>query len=196
MVLEMPTNCVLGTDLVLQRVREENLLEGLSDRELRNPEGCGLDLRLGKAFRVIEGGAFIEVDGEGGLGLRRGVKTQEVASFIEASAEQQSLSIGPGEYYLVQTIERINTPQDLMPVVFPRTSLFRAGLLLLVSKTDPGYRGSLTFGLRNLSHFDVRLQMGARICNIVSFTVQGQTSGYRGQHMDGRISPEETERQV
>ena len=47
----------------------------------------------------------------------------------------------------------INTPNDLMPLIFPRTSLFRAGLLLLNSKTDPGYKGTLTMGFKNLSEF-------------------------------------------
>ncbi|MBI2330436.1 hypothetical protein HYU94_03520 [Candidatus Daviesbacteria bacterium] len=104
--------------------------------------------------------------------------------------------IKPGEYYLVQTVESINTPLDLMPIVHVRTSLFRAGLLLLNSKTDPGYCGKLTMGLTNLSSFPVKLQMGARICNIVFHKITGKTIKYRGQHQGGRVSPKKTERQV
>ena len=38
---------VKGIDEILRRVREENLIENLGPRELNNPEGVGLDLRLG-----------------------------------------------------------------------------------------------------------------------------------------------------
>ncbi len=182
---------VLGINEVLKRVKKEKLIENLGKRELKNPEGVGVDLRLGAVYKIISGGAFIEAD----LGKRKGVKTKEIAKY-KKSGKQQEIIIKPGDYYLVSTVEIINTPKDLMPVLFPRTSLFRAGLLLLNSKTDPGYKGTLTMGLKNLSEFDVKLQMGARICNIVFFKIEGKTVSYRGQHQGGRISPHEEERQV
>lgn len=183
---------VLGIDEVLRRVKKEKLIENLGARELENPEGVGIDLRLGAIYQITEGGAFIEA----GLGKRKGVKTEALAEFKKRKRKQEWVVIEPGDYYLASTLEIINTPKDLMPVLFPRTSLFRAGLLLLNSKTDPGYRGTLTMGLKNLSKFDVKLQMGARICNIVFYKIEGQTVEYRGQHQGGRISPEEEERQV
>jgi len=182
---------VLGIDEVLQRVRTEKLIENLGRRELKNPEGVGVDLRLGAVYKIISGGAFLEA----GLGKRKGVKTKLLAQY-QKRGRQKEVVIMPGDYYLVSTVETINTPKDLMPVIYPRTSLFRAGLLLLNSKTDPGYKGTLTMGLKNLSEFDVKLQLGARICNVVFLKIEGTTSPYRGQHQGGRISPHETERQV
>jgi deoxycytidine triphosphate deaminase len=179
---------VLGIDQVLKRIKEENLIEGLGGRDLDNPEGVGIDLRLGGVYKIIEGGAFIESDGEMGLGKRKGVKTEEIKS--------DEIIIKPGEYYLVTTMETINTPEDLMPMLYPRSSLFRAGLLLLNTKTDPGYKGKLTMGLTNLSKFEVKLQVGARICNVVFHKIEGKTVGYRGQHQGGRVTPEKEERQV
>lgn len=187
---------VLGLDEVLKRVSKEGLLENLGDRELNNPEGVGVDLRLGDAHKITDGGAFIECDGEAGLGMRKGVTTELVAEFDPKRKVQEELVIKPGEYYLVRTYESVNTPEDLMPVLYTRGSLFRAGLLLLNSKTDPGYRGQLTMGLTNLSSFEVHLQMGARICNIVFFEIKGKAVKYRGQHQGGRVSPHEAERQV
>lgn len=183
---------VLGIDEILQRVKKQKLIENLGARELKNPEGVGLDLRLGAIYQITEGGAFIEA----GLGKRKGVKTQVLAEFKKGKRKQEWVVIKPGDYYLVSTVETINTPKDLMPLIFPRTSLFRAGLLLLNSKTDPGYKGTLTMGLKNLSEFDVKLQMGARICNVVFFKIEGQTVSYRGQHQGGRISPTDAEQQV
>lgn len=187
---------VLGVDEVLRRVKKDKLIEDLGKRELKNPEGVGVDLRLGAVHKIISGGAFIEADGSKGLGSRKGVKTEVLAQFNGKKRIQQEVVIKPGDYYLISTLETINTPADLMPVLYPRTSLFRAGLLLLNSKTDPGYKGTLTMGLKNLSEFDVTLQMGARICNVVFFVIEGKAVSYRGQHQGGRVSPHEKEQQV
>ncbi len=187
---------IIGIDEVLERVKKEKLIENLGKRELKNPEGVGVDLRLGAIYKIVEGGAFIEGDGQQALGNRKGVKTKLVAEFKKGKRIQEWVVVKPGDYYLVSTLEIINTPKDLMPVIYPRTSLFRAGLLLLHSKTDPGYKGTLTMGLKNLSEFAVKLQLGARICNIVFVRIEGKVTSYRGQHQGGRISPHEREQQV
>lgn len=177
---------ILGIREVIRRINEEGLIDNLGGRDLTNPEGTGIDLRLGAVHLLTSGGAYIEADGQDGLGKRKGVETQEVSRYkIEEVTEAV---IQPGKYYLVQTIESIKTPLDLMTAVYPRTSLFRAGLILVTSKGDPGYEGPLTFGLKNESEFPVTLQMGARFCNIVFHIIEGEAVAYRGQHMGGRIS--------
>ncbi len=178
---------VIGIHEVVRRIKEINLISGLGGRDLSNPEGTGIDLRLGAVHEIIEGGAYIEADGPAGLGKRSGVKTKELYKLKDGDAQDEFV-IKPGDYYLVQTAETIHTPLDLMPMVYPRSSLFRAGLLLLATKTDPGYEGKLTFGLTNLSSFPVKLQLGARFCNIVFHKIEGEVVGYRGQHQGGRVS--------
>ena len=178
---------VIGIHEVVRRITEDNLITGLGGRDFSNPEGTGIDLRLGSVHKIIEGGAYIEADGAAGLGKRSGVKTEELYSLKEGDT-QDEIVVQPGEYYLVQTAETITAPLDLMPMVYPRSSMFRAGLLLLATKTDPGYTGKLTFGLTNLSPFPVKLQLGARFCNIVFYSIEGEVIGYRGQHQGGRVS--------
>ncbi|MBN1263713.1 MAG: hypothetical protein JW991_05150 [Candidatus Pacebacteria bacterium] len=187
---------VLGLDVIKKRIKKEKLVENLGQRELKNPEGVGLDLRLGEVHKIIKGGAFIEADQKKSLGLRQGVETKLVARYQKEQNPQAEITLGPGDYYLVLTLESLNTPPDLMPVIYPRSSLFRAGLLLLNTKIDPGYQGPLTFGLANLSSFEVKLQLGARICNLVFFKIEGKTINYRGQHQGGRVSFTKKERQV
>ena len=193
---------VLGIDQTHKLIKKDGLLKNVGQRDLENPEGVGVDLRLGAIFKITKGGAFIEVDPSTGsgqvgkMGRRKGVTTQLVAEFVDGAKKQREVSIKPGQYYLVQTFEEVNTPDHLMPVIYPRTSLFRAGLLLLNSKTDPGYQGKLTMGLTNLSPFPVKLQLGARVCNIVFHKIEGRVVKYRGQHQGGRVSPSKVERQV
>jgi deoxycytidine triphosphate deaminase len=187
LTLKKTNMSVLGIYEILEKIKNENLIEDLGERELANPEGVGIDLRLGSVHKIIKGGAFIEADGKTGLGKRNGVETKEILSMSE-NEDQPELIINPGEYFLVQTRETLNTPPDLMPMIYVRSSLFRAGLLLLNTKTDPGYHGKLTMGLTNLSSFLVRLQMGARVCNIVFYKIDGDSVSYRGQHQGGRVS--------
>ncbi len=125
---------VLGINEILKRVKKEKLIENLGKRELENPEGVGVDLRLGAVHKIVSGGAFIQGDSGQVLGNRKGVKTKLLVAFKKGKRNQEWVTIEPDQYYLVSTIEIINTPKDLMPVVYPRTSLFRAGLLLLNSK--------------------------------------------------------------
>ncbi len=178
---------VLGMKEIVRRIKEENLITNLAGRDLSNPEGTGIDLRLGAVHEIVSGGAFIEADGEAGLGKRKGVETRELHSLKEGESPETFIA-KPGTYYLVQTAESVNTPLDLMPMIYPRSSLFRAGVALLVTKTDPGYKGPFTFGLTNLSAFPVSLQLGARFCNIVFHIIEGESIAYRGQHQGGRVS--------
>lgn len=185
---------VLGIDEVLKKVKENNLIENLSDRELNNPEGVGVDLRLGAVYRITDGGAFIEADGVENLGKRKGVTSELIAEYKGSKITE--VVIEPGEYYLVKTIESLNVPDDLMPMVYGRGSLAKSGLFLFATKTDPGYKGFLGFGLYNFSKFPVKFQLGARFCNIIFHTIEGKTVKYRGQHQGGRVSIEQEERQV
>lgn len=178
---------VLGITEVVRRIKEDQLITNLGGRDLTHPEGTGIDLRLGVVHRMVKGGAFIEADGPAALGKRKGVETAEIAQ-LKAGHIQDKVIVRPNEYLLVQTAESIKVPLDLLPVVYPRSTLFRAGLLLLTTKSDPGYEGPLTFGLKNLSEFPVSIQVGARICNIVFFAITGKTIAYRGQHQGGRMS--------
>ena len=59
---------ILGIRDVIRRVHAESLIIDLGARDLSNPEGTGIDLRLGAVHKITKGGAYIEVDEEAGLG--------------------------------------------------------------------------------------------------------------------------------
>jgi deoxycytidine triphosphate deaminase len=185
-----------GVDAVLRRVEEQGLVENLGTRDRVNPEGCGLDFRLKAVYKLLGGEPFIAADGPDGLGMRQGIKTELIMSLDQDTGEPAYLTIEPAAYYLVETVETVNMPTDLMGQVYPRGSLYRAGLLLLMSKVDPGYRGPLILGLANIGPCTVRLQLGARICHIVFMQVTGAATAYRGQHQGGRVTPENPEQQM
>ena len=77
----------------------------------------------------------------------------------------------------------------LIPKVWPRSSLQRGGVSFHATKTDPGYKGKLTFGIKNQSNQDFTFELGARMFNIEFEVVVGNIKrAYDGQHQGGRIT--------
>ena len=50
---------MIGTKELLKLCKECKLVENLCERELKNPEGSGFDLRAGEIFKINEGDAFL-----------------------------------------------------------------------------------------------------------------------------------------
>ena len=162
---------ILGHEEILRRIRGEKLLEGVEEG---NVGGAGVDLRLGKAYRMRSGGK---------LGKEKRV-TPEVE---EISGEGDEIKLLPGEYVLVETLEKVNMPADLMARILQRSSLFRCGASLRNAVVDPGYKGTLTFGLKNEGEHEFRVERGARICQIVFELVVGGTKLYEGKYQGGKV---------
>lgn len=178
---------ILGPKKLLQLVKEIKLVEDLSERELTNPEGAGFDLRLGEVYK-ISGTAFL---GE----TER--KTADITLVKEYKAgEKRTIVIKPGDYFLVTTIESVNTPLDLTINFKPRTTTFRSGLFLRTGNVAPGYKGKLTFGLKNEGPSKVTIEMGARFVHAQFEQVLGDGSQYRGQWQGGRVAAKKREKQI
>ena len=171
---------MIGTVELLKLVEEKNLVENLDERELNNPEGAGFDLRAGEFFKIKEGEGFL------GVTERHTPETESAARYRIS----KGMLIKPGEYYLVKTIEKLNTPYDIAPHVKPRSTLQRCGIGLFVAPIAPGYCGELTFGICNLGKNNFRLELGARIAHIQFFRTGENVSSYRGQWQGGRVSTE------
>ena len=121
------------------------------------------------------------------------------------------ITIKPGDYFLVKTMESINAPDHkikyggffsrkryLIPKISPRSSLQRGGVGLLCTKTDPGWHGPLTFGLNNTGNQDFHFELGARMFSVEYEPVIGDIKrAYSGQHQDGRVTSQgKTENQT
>jgi len=160
---------ILGRGEIFKLVREKKLIEEFDDRCL---EGAGYDLRIGKFYRVF-GKTYLSPDKR---------KLPEIEEITE-----EQLILKPGDYILMETIERINMPANLAARVLNRSSLFRCGATTFNAFVDPGYCGRLTFGLKNISSHDLSIAKGTRIAQIVFEEVVGQTELYRGRYQGGKV---------
>jgi deoxycytidine triphosphate deaminase len=178
---------IIGPKKLLKLVKTKNLVENLSERELTNPEGAGFDLRLGEIYEISDE-AFLGVE------ERQTPKIKLVAKYDEK--KRTTFTIKPGDYYLITTIEKVNTPPNIVIDFKPRTTTFRSGLFLRTSIAHPGYCGKLTFGLKNEGPIPVKLELGCRIVHAQFYWVDGEGSLYRGQWQGGRVTTKKRERQI
>ena len=177
----------LGVDELLELVKKNNLVEGLCERELTNPEGNSFDLRLGELF-TIEGKGFL------GETERKTCDIKSVAKYEEG--KKNSVVVKPGDFYLFKTIEKVNMPDNLVGMFKPRTTMQRMGIFLRSSQAAPGYSGELTFAIKNLGPCEVEIEMGARVIHMMCAEIKGKTNLYRGQWQGGRVTTDKKEVQV
>lgn len=188
---------ILSTKTILELNRKYNLIENLSEREQTNPEGVGIDVRVGEIFRL---------KGRGYLGVIER-KTPNTTKIADIKKGDKTVILKPGDYVLVKTIERVNLPASkvaiqkgmkalLMLDAHPRSTLQRSGIYFMGTKTDPGYSGELTFALANLSSNPFKLELGARIANLTFEQVIGDIfRSYGGQWRGGRVATRRKEKQ-
>jgi dUTP pyrophosphatase len=160
---------LLGREKILELVEEKKLIEDFSMDCL---EGCGYDLRLGRIYE-LNGGASLGVD------YRNLPKIKE--------KDFQKYTLNPGEYILIETLEKINMPSYLAARILSRSTLFRSGAALLTALVDPGYQGTLTMGLINHGRTEFSIQKNSKIAQIVFEEIEGETKEYNGRYQGGKV---------
>jgi len=185
---------VLGIEELHKLVKDKNLITGLSERELENPEGAGFDLRIGELY---------EVSGQGLLGVeqRETPEMKLIAKYDESppggeAGKHIEVRLQSHTYYVMKTVEEVNMPEDLLAIMTPRSTLFRSGVYIFGGQVPPGYKGGLSMGIYNYRDTDFRLEMGARVVHIMFFEVKGEGNMYRGQWQGGRVTTNQKETQV
>ena len=178
---------VLSQEKIKKLINKVKLVEGLGKRDLENPEGAGLDLRLGELFK-IKGETFL------GIEKRSTVDHKSVAKYNPKKSV--TFTIKPGEFYLMQTMEKVNLPDNIVCIPYPRSTLLRSGVWLLATQIAPGYKGILTFGLKNMGKSKFKVEMGARVAHVIFYEIGGKGVSYRGQWQGGRVTTKKEEVQV
>lgn len=186
---------IITAKKVLELREEHGMINNLSEREINEPEGVGLEVRMKEAYSLISDGFL-------------GIETRDTPDHNAVGLDDgEYLELNPGDYFLVETIESIDVPgypveiegkeAHLMPDVYPRSTLQRSGIYFKGTNTNPGYEGTLTFGLKNISDQHFRLQQGARIAEVVfKQAIGGLVREYEGQWQGGRVSTEGEEEQI
>jgi deoxycytidine triphosphate deaminase len=176
---------IIAQSSLLSLIADGHIIRGLSDRELKTPEGVGFDLRLSQLHSLGETGGSLRVD------------TRKTSSAIEKHSDLSRMYyIYPDEYCLATTIETFSLPSDIMCTFFPRSTLFRSGIVFQSSIIPPGYEGPATFSLYNAGVTPFEMEVGARFAHVVFSQIAGESQPYRGQWQGGRLVQPDHEKQI
>ncbi|HWE10135.1 MAG TPA: dCTP deaminase [Solirubrobacteraceae bacterium] len=153
---------VLSDGTIVRLVEEGRIRIDPWDPGLVQP--ASVDLRLGDSFRVFHNHRASAID------LRHPPEnlTEEVVV-----PEGESFVIHPGEFCLGRTLEWVELPEDIVARIEGKSSLGRLGLIVHATAgfCDPGWRGTLTLELNNLTRVPIKLYPGLEIAQLSFMTL-------------------------
>jgi dCTP deaminase len=120
---------------------------------------ASVDLRLGDSFRVFHNHRASAIDlREPPAGL-----TEEVVI-----GPNEPFVIHPGEFCLGRTLEWVELPDDVVARIEGKSSIGRLGLIVHATAgfCDPGWKGTLTLELNNLTRIPIKLWAGLAIAQL------------------------------
>jgi dCTP deaminase len=145
---------------------------------------ASVDLRLGDTFRVFNNHRVTSIDlHEMPENLTDEVRIRGDDSFV----------IHPGEFCLGRTLEWVELPDDIVARIEGKSSLGRLGLIVHATAgfCDPGWKGTLTLELNNLTRVPIKLYPGLLIAQLSFMTLDAPAlrpygSEQLGSHYQGQ----------
>jgi dCTP deaminase len=150
-------SAVLSDGTILKLVQEGRIRIDPWDPSLVQP--ASVDLRLGDSFRVFHNYRVSTID----LRDPPDNLTEEVVV-----AEDEAFVIHPGEFCLGRTLEWVELPDDVVARIEGKSSLGRLGLIVHATAgfCDPGWKGTLTLELNNLTRVPIKLYQGQLVAQL------------------------------
>ncbi len=129
-----------------------------------------VDLRLGYSFMIPK--LWKMTDNGREAFLIDYVDSKDRFELIELE-HKQFFDLLPKEYVIATTLEEVKISDDLMAVLYPRSSINRRGLSVDLSGiVDAGYEGRLLIPITNNTQTHViRLYPGERFCQLVFYSL-------------------------
>jgi dCTP deaminase len=173
---------VLSDGTILELVDAGRI--GVEPWDPKMVQPASIDLRLGDSFRVFHNHRATAID----LRDPPGNLTEEVVI-----PPGDAFVIHPGEFVLGRTLEWVRIPNDIVARIEGKSSLGRLGLIVHATAgfCDPGFEGTLTLELNNLTRVPIRLYPELPIAQLSFMTLDrpaqkpygtpGLGSHYQGQ---------------
>lgn len=179
---------VLSDGTILRCVQDGRIKIDPWDPAMVQP--ASVDLRLGDSFRVFHNHRATAID----LRDPPSNLTEEV---IVPGGE--AFVIHPGEFCLGRTLEWVQIPTDIVARIEGKSSLGRLGLIVHATAgfCDPGFEGTLTLELNNLTRVPIRLYPGLPIAQLSFMTLDQPAqrpygSPGLGSHYQGQMAATES----
>ena len=153
----MAATSVLSDGTIRRLVAEGRVLIDPWDEAMVQP--ASVDLRLGTSFRVFHNHRITAIDLADPL--------RNLTELVEID-DDESFVIHPGEFVLGRTQEHVELPDDIVARIEGKSSLGRLGLIVHATAgfVDPGFKGTLTLEITNLTRVPIILWPGKPIAQL------------------------------
>lgn len=88
-------------------------------------------------------------------------------SMLMRSTQSRPFVLAPRKMILGQTMEGFIMPDDVMGIIYTRSTLARIGLFLNVTQIEPGWQGQITLEISNISDEPIGIYPGEGIGQLV-----------------------------
>lgn len=103
----------------------------------------------------------------------------------------ETLTLRPGQFSLASSVERFTMPDDVLALVKDKSSWARLGLSVFNTVIEPGWRGHLTYELKNQGAETLRIVSGDPIAQIIFERLDAPTEKpYSGKYQDQESGPQ------
>jgi dCTP deaminase len=182
------TSSVLSDGTIRRLVEEQRIKIEPWDPSMVQP--ASVDLKLGTSFRVFHNHRLPAIDlAQPPTGVTEHVQIGADGSFV----------IHPGEFVLGTTVEWVELPDDVVARIEGKSSLGRLGLIVHATAgfVDPGFRGTLTLEITNLTRVPIVLWPGKPIAQLSFMTLDRPAErpyGHPelGSHYHGQVEATES----
>src|ERR671916_2417609 len=151
---------------------------------------ASIDVLLGHTFRVFHNHRAAAID------LRD--PPTHLSEEVVATSED-GFVIHPGEFCLGRTLEWVELPEDVVARIEGKSSLGRLGLIVHATAgfCDPGWKGTLTLELNNLTRVPIKLYPGLLIAQLSFMALDKAAlrpygSQALGSHYQGQVAATES----
>jgi dCTP deaminase len=179
---------VLSDGTIRRLVEEGRVVIDPWDPAMVQP--ASVDLRLGGSFRVFHNHRAAAID-------LRDPPTNLTEEVVIAGDEP--FVIHPGEFALGRTQEYVEIPDDIVSRIEGKSSLGRLGLIVHATAgfVDPGFKGTLTLEITNLTRIPIKLYAGLLIAQLSFMTLDAPAevpygSEELGSHYQGQLAATES----
>ena len=180
---EFTPTSVLSDGTIRRLVEDGRIKIDPWDETLVQP--ASVDLRLGDSFRVVHNHRASAID------LRD--PPQHLTEEVKVTGDEPFV-IHPGEFALGRTMEWVELPDDIVARIEGKSSLGRLGLIVHATAgfCDPGWKGTLTLELANLTRVPIRLYHGLAIAQLSFMALDAPAErpyGHEelGSHYQGQV---------
>jgi len=160
---------ILTHDEIKRMILEDKLIENYVDLDLQL-QSVGFDVTVHKIYE-LKGFGLIDFDNS----------ERKRPEYREVEFENDRVFLSEGSY-VVEINEIINLPNNIMAIVYPRSTLVRCGATIASGIWDPGYRGRGKLCL--FVGKQLFLKKNARIGQMIFIKLEKETKGYLGFYLN------------